>query len=81
MQARNEKLENVKRHVSAIENSVFADFCRNINVPDIGYYEKNHLWYKLFISFTDKFFTCVKGIFDICKSFTYVKGIFDEIYL
>lgn len=51
MQIRDEKLGNVQRHVFVIENKVFADFCRDINVPDINYYEKNHLWYKLSINF------------------------------
>ncbi|XP_025156761.1 structural maintenance of chromosomes protein 1A-like isoform X2 [Harpegnathos saltator] len=43
MRARDKEIENVKRHISVVENSIFADFCKDINVPDISYYG-NHLW-------------------------------------
>lgn len=35
----------MQKHVCLIENEVFADFCRDIGVPDISYYEKNNLRY------------------------------------
>lgn len=45
MKTKDEELENIKGDASAIEDIVFVDFCRDINLPDIRYYEKNHLWY------------------------------------
>ncbi|XP_011704616.1 PREDICTED: structural maintenance of chromosomes protein 1A-like [Wasmannia auropunctata] len=43
MQERSEKVTSVERNVNAIKNNIFVDFCNDINVPDISYYEKNNL--------------------------------------
>ncbi|XP_018350215.1 PREDICTED: structural maintenance of chromosomes protein 1A-like [Trachymyrmex septentrionalis] len=37
------ELDIVERTKIALNNEIFADFCNNINVPDISYYEKNNL--------------------------------------
>lgn len=43
MQKRDKKTKNTEKHVNAIKDDIFVDFCKDINVPDIRYYEKN-IW-------------------------------------
>ncbi|XP_024889323.1 structural maintenance of chromosomes protein 1A-like isoform X2 [Temnothorax curvispinosus] len=38
-----EKTKSMEKQVNAIKDKIFVDFCKNINVPDIDYYEKNNL--------------------------------------
>jgi len=45
MQEKDEKIKDVKKHISMIEDDIFAHFCKDINVPNINYYEKNNLRY------------------------------------
>lgn len=42
------KTKSMEKHINAIKNEIFVDFCKTINVPDISYYEKNNLRYKIF---------------------------------
>ncbi|KAG5331244.1 SMC1A protein, partial [Acromyrmex charruanus] len=43
MQKRNEEIKNVEKYINSIKNEIFVDFCNDINVPDVSYYEKNNL--------------------------------------
>ncbi|XP_028048496.1 structural maintenance of chromosomes protein 1A [Monomorium pharaonis] len=43
MQKRDEEIKNTKKHINAIKDAIFVDFCKDINVPDISYYEENNL--------------------------------------
>ncbi|XP_020277479.1 structural maintenance of chromosomes protein 1A-like [Pseudomyrmex gracilis] len=45
IQEKDEQIGELQKRVRLIENEVFADFCRDIDVPDIDYYEKNNLRY------------------------------------
>lgn len=45
MQKTNESIRSIEEHIDAIRNEIFANFCKDINIPDISYYEKNNLWY------------------------------------
>ncbi|XP_077268586.1 structural maintenance of chromosomes protein 1A-like isoform X2 [Temnothorax americanus] len=38
-----EKTKSMEKQVNAIKDKIFVDFCKDINVPDIDYYEKNNL--------------------------------------
>ncbi|RLU19349.1 hypothetical protein DMN91_007906 [Ooceraea biroi] len=38
-----EEIGDMKRHISAVEDDIFANFCKDINVPNISYYEKTNL--------------------------------------
>lgn len=42
------KIKNMEKHVKAVKAKVFVEFCKDINVPDIDYYEKNNLRYAIF---------------------------------
>lgn len=44
MQERDKKIKTLKNNINEIENKIFIDFCKRVNVPDIICYEKN-LWY------------------------------------
>lgn len=48
MQERNEEVKNLKICINEEKNKIFANFCNDINVPDISYYEKNNLRYEIF---------------------------------
>lgn len=48
MQKRDKKTKNTEKHVNAIKDDIFVDFCKDINVPDIRYYEKNNWRYVIF---------------------------------
>lgn len=36
-------ITKMEKHVNAIKDEIFVDFCKSINVPNISYYEKNNL--------------------------------------
>ncbi|KAL0128334.1 hypothetical protein PUN28_003545 [Cardiocondyla obscurior] len=36
-------IKKVENNINAIKNEIFVEFCKDINVPDIEYYEKNNL--------------------------------------
>lgn len=38
----------MKKHINAIKDEIFVDFCTAINVPNISYYEENNLRYRIF---------------------------------
>ncbi|KYM93308.1 Collagen alpha-2(I) chain [Atta colombica] len=43
MQKRNKEIKNMEKYINSIKNEIFVDFCNDINVPDVNYYEKNNL--------------------------------------
>ena len=47
MQKRNEEIKNMEKYINSIKNEIFVDFCNDINVPDVNYYEKNNLRYEI----------------------------------
>jgi len=49
IQKRDKKIKSLEKHINAIKDEIFVDFCRDINVPDISYYEKNNLRYEIFV--------------------------------
>lgn len=40
--------KSIEKHINEIKNKIFYNFCKDINVPNISYYEKNNLRYKNF---------------------------------
>lgn len=48
MQKRNKEVKNLKICINEEKNKIFVNFCNDINVPDISYYEKNNLRYEIF---------------------------------
>ncbi|XP_011872803.1 PREDICTED: structural maintenance of chromosomes protein 1A-like [Vollenhovia emeryi] len=43
VQNRDKDIKNQEKHVNAIKDQIFVNFCKDINVPNISYYEKNNL--------------------------------------
>lgn len=43
MRVTDKEIKDAEERIDAIEIKIFHDFCRDINVPDITYYEKNNL--------------------------------------
>lgn len=48
IEKRDRKIKSMEKQVNAIKDKIFVDFCKDINVPDIRYYEKNNLRYVIF---------------------------------
>lgn len=44
MQIKDEMIKNIEKNIDEIKNHIFIDFCKEVNVPNITYYEQN-LWY------------------------------------
>lgn len=44
MQERDKTIKTMENNINEIKNKVFVNFCKEVNVPDITYYEKS-LWY------------------------------------
>lgn len=44
MQKKDEKIKTIEENINEIKNRIFVDFCKEVNVPNITYYEQN-LWY------------------------------------
>ncbi|XP_039303602.1 structural maintenance of chromosomes protein 1A isoform X2 [Solenopsis invicta] len=43
IQKRDKRIEKIKKRINAIKDVIFVDFCKDINVPNISYYEENNL--------------------------------------
>lgn len=48
MQKRDKQTKSLEKYVNAIKDDTFVDFCKDINVPNIRYYEQNNLRYVIF---------------------------------
>jgi len=48
IQERDKQIKNIEKYVKTIKDKIFVNFCKDINVPDISYYEKNNLRYEIF---------------------------------
>ncbi|XP_050460763.1 structural maintenance of chromosomes protein 1A-like isoform X1 [Cataglyphis hispanica] len=46
MQIKDEMIKNIEKNIDEIKNHIFIDFCKEINVPNITYYEQNLCTYK-----------------------------------
>ncbi|XP_012228669.1 structural maintenance of chromosomes protein 1A-like [Linepithema humile] len=46
MQETNQNIKSIQEHIDTIRNEIFADFCEDINIPDISYYENKLLIYR-----------------------------------
>lgn len=59
IQKQNNDIKKIEKHINAIKDDIFIDFCEAIKVPNISYYEENNLRYKIFNLIYDFLFRCI----------------------